>query len=153
MPTRRSTPPLPEGIPATELNFLANRLNSVSIRLLRSISEVDEVMGLTAPQASLLSVLVFGGPKTIGELASRERVSSPAITKHVDNLERRGLVERVRGVEDRRVVEVHATDVGRALIDRGRSERIKAMAARARGLNREERRVVRQSLDLIETLL
>ena len=140
-------------MPENELNSLANQLNSVSIRLLRSISEVDEVMGLTVPQASLLSVLVFGGSQTIGELAKRERVSSPAITKHVDNLEEMGLVERVRGVEDRRVVEVRATDVGRAVINKGRVARIEALAHRVETLSREERRHVKRSLALIHKML
>ena len=153
MPIGRSIPDLPEGMPATELNALANRLNSVSIRLLRSVSEVDEVMGLTAPQASLLSVLVFVGPHAIGELAKRERVSSPAITKHVDNLERKGLVERTRSLEDRRVVAVRATDEGVAVIERGRAARIRAIADKAAGLTREERRVVMRSLRLIEQAL
>ncbi|MDX1469245.1 MAG: MarR family transcriptional regulator [Acidimicrobiia bacterium] len=153
MSSRGTTPPLPEGVTATELNSLANRLNSVSIRLLRSISEVDEVMGLTAPQSSLLSVLVFGGPQSIGQLARRERVSSPAITKHVDNLESLGLVERVRGVEDRRVVEVRATDAGRAVINKGRAARVRALAKKTAGFSPQERRLLGEALDLIDGVL
>ncbi len=110
-------------------------------------------MYLTAPQASILSVLVFAGPQTIGGLAEREQVSSPAITTHVDKLERRGLAERHRSITDRRVVEVHATDAGIALLERGRAERVRILAARLDRLDALEAREVSRALDLLVPLL
>lgn len=146
-------PDLPAGIQDDESHRLANQLNSVAIRLLRSVSQADDVMGLTAPQASLLSVLVFAGPQTVGELARRERVSSPAITKHVDNLEEKGLLKRSRREADRRVVDVSATDAGVALLHKGRAERIQALAEKIEQLDAAEREMVERSLELIYGVL
>ncbi len=148
MANQRPLPDLPAGVPKTAATSLANQLNSVAIRLLRSVSEADQVMGLTAPQASLLSVLVFAGPQTIGDLAVIERVSSPAITKHVDNLEAKGLVDRTRSTRDRRVVEVPATDSGTAVLQSGRAERIRVLSARLEKLTPSERRTVEEALTL-----
>ncbi len=151
-----STWPLPEppaGLPDDARHRVANRLNTTAIRLLRSIREADEVMYLTAPQASILSVLVFAGPQTIGGLAEREQVSSPAITRHVDNLERRELVERERSLVDRRVVEVRATKAGVALLHRGRAARVELLAAMLADLDDAQLGDVTRALDLLVPLL
>ena len=91
-----SIPDLPVGVPATELNRLANTVHSVSLRLLRQVRVVDGDRGLSGPRISLLSVLVFAGPLPIGKLATIEQISGPAITKLVDGLARDGLAERIR---------------------------------------------------------
>lgn len=146
-------PELPPGVPETDRHRLANALNSVAVRLLRSLRDADEVMFLSAPQASLLSVLVFGGTQTIGGLAAREQVSSPAITKHIDNLERRGLVARRRSTTDRRVVLVEATEAGTALLHRGRAERVNQLAERLGSLEPTERELLDSALSSLRSLL
>ena len=110
-------------------------------------------MFLTAPQASVLSVLVFAGPQSVGDLAKREQVSSPAMTKHIDKLERRGLAERVRSQADRRIVEVHATTAGHALLHRGRAERVRVLADRLAGLSHSEHASIGEGLDALLRLL
>ena len=94
-----SIPDLPVGVPATELNQLANTVHSVSLRLLRQVRVVDGTSGLSGPRISLLSVLVFAGPLPIGKLARIEQISGPAITKLVDGLARDGLA-RTGPLED-----------------------------------------------------
>ena len=56
---------------------IANRLHSAAIHLLRRLRRQDEAMGLSPARASALSVVVFGGPVTIGDLAHAEHVSAP----------------------------------------------------------------------------
>src|SRR5437764_14845610 len=83
---------------------LADRLHSAAIHLLRRLRREDDASGLPAPQLSALSVIVFGGPITLGALASAEQVRPPTITKLIAALEGAGLVERDVNDEDRPIV-------------------------------------------------
>lgn len=65
----------------------------------------------------------------MGKLAAIEQVTPPAITRHVDALERDGLARREPVDGDRRVTRVRATPAGRRLVERGRRSRIQAVAA------------------------
>jgi DNA-binding MarR family transcriptional regulator len=85
---------------------------------------VDEESGLTAARLSALSVLVFGGPTTLGQLARAEQVSAPTMSRLVSALEREGLATREPHACDGRAVVVHATTEGRATLKRGRARRI-----------------------------
>ncbi|MGI8652099.1 MAG: MarR family winged helix-turn-helix transcriptional regulator [Geodermatophilaceae bacterium] len=88
----------------------------------------DAALGITPERLSVLSVLVYGGPTLLGRLAAIEQVTPPAITRHVDVLERDGLAGREAVAGDRRAIRVRATPAGRRLVERGRS-RIRAVAA------------------------
>src|SRR5260370_17543497 len=81
---------------------VANQLHSAAIHLLRRVRAQDDAMGLTAPLASALSVIVFGGPLSLGALATAEQVRPPSITRIVRELEARGLVVREPTPQDRR---------------------------------------------------
>src|SRR5881392_862863 len=108
MPSR-SARPKRSGSPHTDL---ADRLHSAAIYLLRRLRREDDASGLPAPQLSAMSVIVFGGPITLGALAAAEQVRPPTITKLVAALERAGLVERGVDAADKRVVRVTATSRG-----------------------------------------
>jgi DNA-binding MarR family transcriptional regulator len=125
-----STPPLPPGLEHHPTAAVANQLHSAAIRLLRWARRVDSATGLSPQRLSLLSVLVFGGPRTVGELAEIEMVSPPAVTKAVDALHALGLAQRRRASADRRQVVVSATDRGRELLEEGRRRRIELIADR-----------------------
>src|SRR5919202_3433216 len=87
----------------------ADRFHSAAIHALRHVSREDPASGLTAARLSALSVLVFGGAKTLGELAAAERVRPPTMTSIVRGLEREGLVRREADRADGPVVRVPAT--------------------------------------------
>src|SRR5215471_14529552 len=53
------------------------------------------------------------GPRMMRELAEHLTVAVNSVTSIVDHLERKGLVRRQRSAEDRRVVRVELTDLGR----------------------------------------
>lgn len=74
--------------------------------------------GLTDGQFGVLEALYHLGPLHQRELGAKLLRSGGNVTMVVDNLEKRGLVRRERGVEDRRFVTVHLTDAGRRLIAR-----------------------------------
>ena len=92
---------------ATEdLDEVARSLNSFAIHLLRSLRTVDQHSGLTPARLSALSVLHFGGPRSLGRLARDENVTSPTMSRIVDALCDAGLAAReigaVQGVARRR---------------------------------------------------
>jgi len=70
---------------------------------------------LTVSQSYCLRILYFFGPKTMGELAGHLKVGLSTITGVVDQLEAKGLVERIDHPEDRRSLHVRLTAKGRAL--------------------------------------
>jgi DNA-binding MarR family transcriptional regulator len=148
-----SIPGLPAGLPANELNELANTVHSVSLRLLRQIRVVDGTSGLSGPRISLLSVLVFAGPLPIGKLATIEQISGPAITKLVDGLAKDGLARRVRSGTDRRVVLVEATKAGRRRLEEGRARRVNAVASALGQLDPRERAKMREAFQVLARLL
>jgi DNA-binding MarR family transcriptional regulator len=148
-----SIPPLPKGLPADDERVAAaNRLNSVAIHLLRRIARTDEQSGLTAERMSLLSVLVYGGDRTIGQLADAERLTAPAITRTVSLLEEQGLVKRVRSAADRRVVTVTATTSGRRLMEAARARRIASLAADLRPLGRADLAALNRAATILDKL-
>src|SRR5436189_6185151 len=83
---------------------VADRLHSAAIHLLRRLRRHDQAMGLTPARASALSIMVFGGPLTIGTLGRAEQVSAPTVTRLIVGMQRDGLVRRKADPRDRRVV-------------------------------------------------
>src|SRR5688500_9737859 len=132
---------------------LADRLHSASIHLLRRLRRRDDESGVTAPHLSALSVLVFGGARTLGELAEAEQVRPPSITRIVRNLEADGLVEREADPADRRVSRVRATEKGRRILEEGRRRRISALAARLRTVDAADLDTLERAAELIERVV
>ena len=71
-----------------------------------------EQHGLTQPQFGVLEMLGHLGPLTTGDIVKRMLVTGGCVTVILDNLEKEGLVERIRSSEDRRVVTVKVTSKG-----------------------------------------
>jgi DNA-binding MarR family transcriptional regulator len=122
-----TTPPPPAPPDPRDIEA-ADRIHSAAIRLLRRLRTEDDATGLSAPRASALSVLVFGGPRTLGELASLEQVRPPTMTRLVQEMAREGLVRVVPDRDDRRVKHVHPTAKGRRLLLEGRARRVERLA-------------------------
>jgi DNA-binding MarR family transcriptional regulator len=147
-------PEVPQGLPADSRHEVANALHSAALRLMRRARTADDAsMDLDGPRASALSVLVFSGAVPIGRLATAEQVSAPAITKTVTALEEAGLVRRTRAPQDRRVVLVSATPKGRALLERGRAARVRAVADLLAGLGDTDLRTLQRAAAIVGRLL
>jgi len=125
-------PPRPD--PAT----VADRLHSAAIHLLRRLRKEDEAIGLTAARTSALSVVVFGGPVTIGQLAQAEQVSPPTMTRMLVGMERDGLLKRERDRDDGRVIWIRATPKGARILQEGRRRRVEALAGELEDLSAAE---------------
>ena len=104
-------------------------------------------------QLSALSVLVFGAPRTLGELAAAEQVRPPTMTRVVQALEAGGLVRRAHDPRDGRIVRLHATAKGRRVMQRGRERRIANLATLLGRLDRAEIERVREAAELVERAL
>jgi len=132
---------------------VATRLHSVAIHLLRRLRREDEALGISAARLSALSVVGFGGPRTLGELAAAEQVRPPTMTRIIAALERAGLVERQPDPADGRVTRIAATARGRALLEEGRARRTGRLAARLRALPPADLATLDRAATLLEGLL
>src|SRR5271157_4062897 len=110
--------------PAPDPAKIADQLHSAAIHLLRRVRKQDAATGEGPARLSAMSVLVFGGPMTLGELAAAEQVRPPTMTRVVTGLEQGGLARRVADPMDARRVRVCATRKGVRLLQRGRKRRI-----------------------------
>jgi DNA-binding MarR family transcriptional regulator len=135
-----------------ELVDVATRLHSAAIHLLRRVRRVDEETGVSAARLSALSVLVFGGERTLGALARSEQVSAATMSRLVTALERKGLVAREAHATDRRAVVVRATAEGRRVLERGRERRVAELVGLLRELRPAERELLRSAAEIVERL-
>ena len=113
---------------------LAEGLNSVAIHLVRRLRRADVALGVGSSRLSALAVLVFGGPQSLGELASAEQVTPATMSRVVSGLEADGLAVRRLNLKDRRSLRITATPRGRRLMYRGRRLRVERLADRLQDL-------------------
>ena len=132
---------------------IADALHSASIHLLRRLRKEDEQAGIGPARLSVLSVLVFGGPMRLSDLARIEQVKPPTMTKLVAGLEADGLVRRRTDGLDARAFRVHATRRGTRLLHEGRRRRVARLTAALRRLHRDELAVLTRAADLIERVV
>ncbi len=97
---------------AEELGSLATELRTMWHALVSGMNQPGRVDSLQRQQFWVLGALAHG-PHRMGELAERAGTSQASLTGIVDRLEERGLIERTRSLDDRRVVEVNLTESGR----------------------------------------
>ena len=131
----------------------ADRLHSAAIHALRHVRRVDPETGLSGARLSAMSVLVFGGPRTLGELAAAEQVRPATMSRIVQALEEDGYVRRESDAADGRVTRLHATPKGKRVLRRGRQRRVENLAALLGGLSPDEVRRVREAAELVEKAL
>ena len=131
---------------------IADRIHSAAIHLLRGLRRQDDKWGLSAPRLSALSVVVFGGPITLGNLARAEQVRPPTMTKLVRALEAQRLVTRKADPKDKRVIWITATPRGRRLLLRGRKARVQALTASLESLGRGSLDTLNTAARLLETI-
>jgi len=82
-------------------------------------AELLRAHDLSSPQYNVLRILRGAGDEGLhsGEIGERMVSRDPDVTRLLDRMERRGLIARLRGTTDRRVVSAHLTGEGRRLVD------------------------------------
>jgi len=137
----------------TERFETADRLHSAAIHLLRGAAKSDAQSGQGPARLSALSVLVFAGPKTLGQLATIERVKPPTMTRIVAGLKQSGLV-RVEGeIADARKKVISVTAKGERILQEARKRRIEWLAENLRRLNHADLKTLRKASEVIEQML
>jgi DNA-binding MarR family transcriptional regulator len=120
----------------------ASELNSAAIHLLRALRATDRSVGLTPARLSALSVLVFGGPRTLGRLARAEDVAGPTMTRIVDGLCELGLAERRPHPDGGRMVLVAPTAEGERVMRAAQEARVEVIVAALRALPAQDRAAI-----------
>jgi DNA-binding MarR family transcriptional regulator len=138
---------------APDLVAVATQLNSVSIHLVRRARTADSALGVPPGQLSALSVLAFGGERTIAQLADAEQVTSPTMTRIVDGLERAGLAQRTPHPSDGRATIVRATSDGKRVMERGRQRRVDVITTLLGRLSAADLHAVQQAADALARAL
>jgi DNA-binding MarR family transcriptional regulator len=92
---------------------LAGSVHDVMRSILRRLQPALEAEGISMGQFWGLHAISTLGPSSVNSVAHQLMVAPPTACANVDTLERAGLIERRRSVEDRRVVEVALTRKGR----------------------------------------
>jgi DNA-binding MarR family transcriptional regulator len=143
----------PDQAQKPEIVATADRLHSAAIHLLRRLRKRDMESGEGPARLSALSVLVFGGAKTLGELAAAEQVKPPTMSRIVAGLERSKLVQITRDPQDARRMQIQATAKGKKLLQQGRQRRIEYLAGQLEPLDSQELAQLSAAAEILEQVL
>jgi DNA-binding MarR family transcriptional regulator len=131
---------------------LASRLRLDIARLARRLRQ-EAGAELSPSQAAALATIERHGPLTPSELAVRERVQRPTVTRVLARLEEAGLVERAADPTDRRSCLVSASADGRELLSVLRTRKDVYLARRLEALPAEDREVLDRAAAILERML
>jgi DNA-binding MarR family transcriptional regulator len=129
---------------------VADRLHSAAIHLLRHARKQDVLARVGPARLSALSVLVFGGPVALGQLAAAEQVKAPTMSRIVAGLKRSGLAKIEADSTDARRIRVTATAKGKRLLQQARVRRIRFVAETLSGLREPELDTMLRAAELME---
>jgi DNA-binding MarR family transcriptional regulator len=130
----------------------ATRLHSLAIHLLRAVRSRDRASGIGPAQLSALSVLVFGGDRSPGELADAEQVRPPTMTRIIAGLERASLVRRHK-TADKRQIRLTATPKGIRLLHEAQKRRVELLASVFAKFSAADIRKIKATADLVRSAL
>jgi DNA-binding MarR family transcriptional regulator len=131
---------------------LATRLRLAVTRTARRLRQ-EGTVGFTASQGAMLATIERHGPLTPSELAQRERVQRPTVTRMLARLEEDGIVQRAADPADGRSFLVSLTPHGRELLSEVRTRKDAYLAQRLSELDDEERAALARAADVLEHLL
>lgn len=134
--------------PSLEAMLLLMRVTDL---MQRRSAEVLKRESLTGPQYNVLRILRgHGRPCTCSEIAGQLIVQDPDVTRLIDRLEKRALIERIRCTEDRRVVWVKITDAGTTAVARLDQPNAQLLKANFKSLTETE---IRSLISLLTKLM
>ena len=118
--------------------------------MLRHARSRDVLAGIGPARLSALSVLVFGGPMALGQLAAAEQVKAPTMSRIVAGLKRTGLASIEADAKDARRIRVTATAKGERLLHEARVRRIRLLEESLSGLSKRELSILLEAAELME---
>jgi DNA-binding MarR family transcriptional regulator len=131
---------------------LANRLRPVLLHLNRHLRREAHAEGITGGQASLLAQIRSNPDLGVRDLAAREGISAPAMTRYLDRMEKAGLVVRTRSLEDARRIKLALTPKGVRALRSVRRRRTAWLAERLEGLSPAELAAVDRAIEALSRL-
>lgn len=132
---------------------VADRLHSAAIHVLRHARKQDVLARIGPARLSALSVLVFGGPMALGQLAAAEQVKAPTMSRIVAGLKRSKLARIETDAKDARRIRVTATPKGERLLQQARARRIGLLAETLGGLRKSELETLRRAAEMMERIV
>jgi DNA-binding MarR family transcriptional regulator len=120
--------------------------------LLRTVRAQDRSAGIGPAQLSALSVLVFGGPRSLKELAEAEQVRPPTMSRIVVGLERARLVRR-KVTDDKRRMLLEATARGVKILQEGRRKRVEMLVRALQEVSEDELRAAATAAEFMRKLV
>ena len=129
---------------------LAAELRLALIPLVRQLRQ-QAGPDLTPSLVSAL-VTVSKDPLTLGELAAKEHVSQPMISKIAATLVEQGLAAKVADPNDRRITRLEITAAGRRQLERSRTRKNAWLAKQLRHLAPDELEALRAAIPVIDRL-
>ena len=139
--------------PTTDTVAVADARRPVLLRVGRELRREARAVGISPEQVALLVAIKYTPGIGIRSLATQERISAPALTKHVDRLERDGLVLRSPSADDRRRIGLTLTEEGQRVLRRVRSRHTAWLATRLRGLSADELAAVEAAIEPLSRVL
>jgi DNA-binding MarR family transcriptional regulator len=146
---------MPSPFPATTTAdpiSVANRLRPTLLQLNRELRREIHSLGVTGGQVSLLIQIQRTPGIGVRELAQRERMSAPGMSKYIARLEAAGLLRREE-LEDRRRVGIRLTEEGERVLRSVKKRRTAWLAARLRELDDDELEAVDAAIEPLSRLL
>jgi DNA-binding MarR family transcriptional regulator len=139
--------------PAATLDHteLAAELRLALVPLVRQLRQ-QAGPDLTPSLASALVTVAKDGPVTLGELACKEHVSQPMISKIAATLVEEGLASKVQDPTDRRVFRLEITADGRRKLDRSRTRKNAWLAKQLRKLDADDLAAVQAVIPILDRL-
>jgi DNA-binding MarR family transcriptional regulator len=131
---------------------LASRLRTAVARTARRLRQ-ESGTGLSPSLTAALVTVERHGPLTPSELAARERVQRPTITRVVYRLEELGLVTRAADPADRRSALITITPAGRELLAAARTRKDAFLSERLEALGPQDRATLERAAALLEGML
>jgi DNA-binding MarR family transcriptional regulator len=107
---------------------------------------------ITPGQYTVLAQLHGNGPRTLRELAEREHVQAPSMTRIVNALADLGFVTRTAHPDDGRQVLVGITPAGSTVMQEARNQRTAWLAQRVAGLSEEDRLILSRAAHIMQEM-
>ncbi|WP_423181972.1 MarR family winged helix-turn-helix transcriptional regulator [Arthrobacter sp. NyZ413] len=107
---------------------------------------------ITPGQYTVLAHLDGGGPSTPRELAQREHVQGPSMTRIINALAEQDFVSRTTHPEDGRQIKVAITPAGKAVLEQARGQRTAWLAQRVAGLSPEDRLILSRAAHIMQEM-
>lgn len=139
-------------VEADELTDLAVHLRIVVGRLHRRI-RIDGRESIGPLQLSALVTVEKHGPLRLSELARREAVTAPTMSRVLSALDEQGLVVRTPDPQDARGVLITLSELGEGKLAEVRTQRTALVARRLARLDDDQRRTVAEAMPALEALL